>query len=393
MMAKSIQNFIQYKRLLSWSLTVITGVMLASGYYMAFFGADIPLLRGIHFFFDFLFALTFTAHLITNTFILRFKWIPISKSGTIGKLDTIALLRLLQRVSSLGLLFTGALQIITGLDWFKRGLSRLLPYPLHREIDLILVVFLITHITIAIYFTLIRRRLLEKETQVKSVNLERREIIALLGGAVFAFIAALFLNKPRNIGIDNLGLPGTLPPGQREVERLNSVTMGIGIPPWDPETWRFEVSGNVNNPFSLSLVEFRALPRVIRSSDFHCVTGWTKFDNKWEGVSFRYIKELAQLKSNAKFATIECLRGYTTSLPISELSQDDVIFAYRLDDKELPSENGGPLRLVVPKKYGYKSAKWVTTVKFTEYQELGYWEMRGYSNTADPYTNDRYSSK
>jgi DMSO/TMAO reductase YedYZ molybdopterin-dependent catalytic subunit len=135
-----------------------------------------------------------------------------------------------------------------------------------------------------------------------------------------------------------------------------------------------------------------ALPRVIRNADFHCVTGWTKFDNKWEGVSFRHIVDLAKLKIDARYATFECLGGYTTSLSIIDLNRDDVVFAYRLDDRELPREHGGPLRLVVPQKYGYKSAKWVFRVEFTAFQELGYWEKRGYSNTANPFTNDRYST-
>ena len=186
-------------------------------------------------------------------------------------------------------------------------------------------------------------------------------------------------------------MQGTLPPGQREIEQLKVLHTGIGIPPWDPETWRFEVYGKVDNPISLKFEEFKNLPNIIVPADFHCVTGWTKFDNKWEGVSFQHIIELAGLRSSARFATIECLRGYTTSLPVADLSREDVMLAYRLDDMELPSEHGGPLRLVVPHKYGYKSAKWVFKVKFTEYQELGYWETRGYSNSANPFTNDRYS--
>jgi DMSO/TMAO reductase YedYZ molybdopterin-dependent catalytic subunit len=109
-------------------------------------------------------------------------------------------------------------------------------------------------------------------------------------------------------------------------------------------------------------------------------------------VSFSHLAEIARLKPSARFATIDCLRGYTTSLPVNELIQDDVLLAYRLDDMELPREHGGPLRLVVPQKYGYKSAKWVIRIKFTEFQELGYWESRGYSNTANPFTNDRYST-
>jgi DMSO/TMAO reductase YedYZ molybdopterin-dependent catalytic subunit len=391
MMVERFQDIIKFNRVLSWLLTEITAVMLASGYAMTFIGVDIPILRVIHFLFDFLFTLAFTAHMIINTFILRFRWKPIISSVISGKAQLTTKLRLLQRLSSFGLLIAGVLQVISGLDWFKLGLSRLLPYPLHREIDLALLFFLIIHLTLAAYFALLRRRVREKEGQVKSIDIERREAIALMGGALLAFFAAIILDKSPKVGTDITGTQGTLQPGQTEIERLKVLHIGK-IPPWDPETWRFEVSGNVDNPLSLSWEAFRALPSVIRSADFHCVTGWTKFDNKWEGVSFEYIKELAQLRPNARYATIECLRGYTTSLPVSELSQDDVLLAYRLDDKELPREYGGPLRLVVPQKYGYKSAKWVIKVKFTEFQELGYWEKRGYSNTADPYTNDRYSS-
>ena len=185
---------------------------------------------------------------------------------------------------------------------------------------------------------------------------------------------------------------GVLPPGQTEVEKLKVLHTGIGIPDFDPEAWRFEVYGQVDNPLTYTLEEFRALPSVIRESDFHCVTGWTKFGNRWEGVPFSHIKDLAQIRPNAKYATIECMSGYTTSLSIPELMHQDVLFAYRLDDTDLPREHGGPLRLVVPHKYAYKSAKWVLKVKFTVDQELGYWEQRGYSNTANPFTNDRYSN-
>jgi DMSO/TMAO reductase YedYZ molybdopterin-dependent catalytic subunit len=100
---------------------------------------------------------------------------------------------------------------------------------------------------------------------------------------------------------------------------------------------------------------------------------------------------MAQPKENAQYATIICDGGYTTSLPLSELLDDDVLFVYNLDGKELEPKYGGPLRLVVPKKYAYKSAKWVRKVRFTQQEELGYWEVRGYSNTADPWTEDRYS--
>jgi hypothetical protein len=390
-MQKRIIAFIKFNKTLSWLLAGITFMMIVSGYAMTFLGVDNPLLRIFHFIFDFLFIMTFTSHMIITTFILKFKWKPTIRSILSRKADKITKLRLIQRLTSLGLLITGVLQIVTGLDWFKLGLSSLLPYPLHRELDLLLLIFLIAHISLAVYFVGLRTRVKKEISRNESINRDRREALAIMGGALIAFITALYLDKPPKIGTNITGTKGTLPPGQTEIEQLKVLHTGFSIPPWDPEMWRFEVYGHVDNPFSLTYEEFRSLPRVIRISDFHCVTGWTKFHNKWEGVSFDTIKELAKIRASARFATIECLGEYTTSLPISELAKNDVLFAYRLDNEELPPEHGGPLRLVVPHKYAYKSAKWVTKVKFTEFQELGYWELRGFSNTADPLTNDRYS--
>ena len=181
-----------------------------------------------------------------------------------------------------------------------------------------------------------------------------------------------------------------LPPNQMEVERLHVLHVGL-VPNFDEETWTFRVSGLVNNPLSLNYQQFRDLPKKVSTSDFHCVTGWSKLGNKWEGVQFKTLIETTNVQKDAKFATIECESGYATSLPIEQLSREDVLLAYRLDDNELPLIHGGPLRLVVPQKYAYKSAKWVRHIKFTASQELGYWESRGYSNNADPFTEDRTS--
>jgi DMSO/TMAO reductase YedYZ molybdopterin-dependent catalytic subunit len=178
-----------------------------------------------------------------------------------------------------------------------------------------------------------------------------------------------------------------LPPGQREV--LNLSVLHVGNIPINNEEWPLKVLGAVKNRLNLSYQQLRELPKKVSTSDFHCVTGWTKFENKWEGVQFKTIMELADVRKWANFATIKCKLGYTTSLPIEQLSREDVLLAYRLDDEELAPKHGGPLRLVVPQKYGYKSAKWVEEIKFTVTQEIGYWESRGYSNTADPFTNDR----
>lgn len=184
-----------------------------------------------------------------------------------------------------------------------------------------------------------------------------------------------------------------LPPGQYETNELSVLTEGY-VPKFDEKTWVFEVYGLVENHLTFNYEQFRSLPKTQSVSNFHCVTGWSKLGNIWEGVQFGTIRKMAVPLSNAKFATIECEYNgvnYTTSLPIEDLSRDDVLFAYRLDGKELAPEHGGPLRIVVPEKYGYKSAKWVIKVKFTEAQELGFWETQGYSNTADPFKDDRYA--
>lgn len=181
-----------------------------------------------------------------------------------------------------------------------------------------------------------------------------------------------------------------LPPGQSEVGTLQVLQMG-GVPEIKLDEWTFEVYGEVQKPFKLSWSQFQELPSIVTDSAFHCVTGWSKLSNRWKGVRFIEIARAANLTANAKYATFECYDGYTTSLLLENLQLDDVLFAYGLDGKGLEAEYGGPLRLIVPEKYGYKSAKWVERVKFTETQELGFWESRGYSNTADPWTNERYA--
>ena len=184
-------------------------------------------------------------------------------------------------------------------------------------------------------------------------------------------------------------LSRALPPGQHEIDRLQ--VLHVGITPKFEETWKFEVCGLVKNPFILNYEQFKALPKVMTTSDFHCVTGWSKLDNKWGGVPLNEIVKIANVSDNARFATIECENDYTTTLTINDMLRPDVILAYSLDDEELPAKYGGPLRIIVPHKYGYKSGKWVRKIKFTQEEELGYWEARGYSITADVSSDDRYS--
>ena len=181
-----------------------------------------------------------------------------------------------------------------------------------------------------------------------------------------------------------------VPPNQRVTSKFPVLHVG-STPKFDPKTWNFTVDGLVENPINLTYDEFLKLPKTISVSDFHCVTGWSKLGNKWEGVVLKTISDMVRPLKEAEYVTVVAEGDYTTSLPLRELLDGDVLLAYRLDDKPLDPKHGGPLRLVVPKKYAYKSAKWVRKLRFTQEQEVGYWERRGYSDTADPWKGERYA--
>ena len=189
---------------------------------------------------------------------------------------------------------------------------------------------------------------------------------------------------------------GKLPPGQKPIKRLlRWGTDHPGITPSNPkidlETYTLEISGEVEKPVKLRWDEVLKLPKVQSVSDFHCVEGWSVLNCKWMGVRFSGVIELVKPKETARFVTFECADGYTTSLSMTELSGEDVLLAYGLGDRPLEEGTGFPLRLVVPNKYAYKSALWVTKIRFTAKKELGYWEKLGYSDTADVWKNDRFA--
>jgi len=181
-----------------------------------------------------------------------------------------------------------------------------------------------------------------------------------------------------------------LPPGQRETKGTPLRQIG-SIPKSNLNTWHLEVYGEVEKPTTFSFEELKTKPSVVSVSDFHCVEGWSILNNKWEGIPFKALAEIVKPKENAMYVTFECDDGYTTSLPLPELLEDNVLLAYKLNDKPLPPERGGPLRLIIPSKYAYKSPKWIRKIKFTSEHELGYWESRGYSNTADAWKEERYT--
>ncbi len=187
-----------------------------------------------------------------------------------------------------------------------------------------------------------------------------------------------------------------LPPNQTPIKRI--LRWGIdhpGIirsnPKIDLKNYFLLINGDVENPVKLRWADILKLPKVEFTGDFHCVEGWSVLNCRWEGVPFKQIVGLVKPKEKAKFVTFECADGYTTSLTLEELAGEDTLLAYRLDGKELEEGLGFPLRLVVPDKYAYKDAMWITRIKFATKKELGYWEKRGYSDTADVWKNDRFS--
>ena len=182
-----------------------------------------------------------------------------------------------------------------------------------------------------------------------------------------------------------------LPPGQRRTQQF-PVLSKSGIPEWDMETWEFTVTGAVDTDLSLSWSEFTDLPRGTQRQDFHCVTGWSRFDNEFTGVSFPTIAERAGVHDDAIHVLFTSLDGYSTDLPLGECLREEVLFTFEFDGQPLPSEHGGPLRVVTPHKYAYKGAKWVTGVEFLTESKRGYWEQRGYSTVANPWQEERYSS-
>jgi DMSO/TMAO reductase YedYZ molybdopterin-dependent catalytic subunit len=189
--------------------------------------------------------------------------------------------------------------------------------------------------------------------------------------------------------IDRKDLP-RVPPGQFVTNGWPVLHYG-GVPEFDPLTWDFRVRGLVEQPLSLSYQQFRQLPTVTVETDVHCVTRWSKLDMSWEGVSFQHILELVKPKPEAHFVIAHAEEGYTANLPLEVLADDDVLLASRANGADITPEHGWPLRLLVPKRYFWKSAKWLRGLEFTAEDHPGFWEQNGYNNNADPWKEERYS--
>lgn len=183
-----------------------------------------------------------------------------------------------------------------------------------------------------------------------------------------------------------------LPPGQHLTSGFPVLDLGVR-PPIDLARWTLEVTGEVEQPLRLSWEEFRALPRVRLVRDFHCVTTWSKYDVRWAGVPFRVIAERAGLKPAARFVIASGGEGYTTNIPLEDCMREDVLLADELEGKPLPLEHGGPVRLLVPHLYAWKSCKFLRGLRFSARDEPGFWEIRGYHNYGDPWRQQRYGGR
>lgn len=181
-----------------------------------------------------------------------------------------------------------------------------------------------------------------------------------------------------------------LPPGQHRTRKW-PVLHATTVPAVNATDWRLSVDGLVQQPLQLDLHQFAQLPRIKVFGDFHCVTKWSRLGNLWEGVSLRHLLAQAGPQTNAKFAVIGAYDdNWTTNLPLDALQDTDVLLADTHDGSPIDSQHGGPVRLVVPRLFAWKSAKWICRITLTTDNQPGYWERHGYHDIGDPWQEQRF---
>jgi len=202
------------------------------------------------------------------------------------------------------------------------------------------------------------------------------------------------VNKQQQAGHQDDTKHDRLPPGQRLLTDKESFpVLDLGVrPDFNGETYRFKVAGLVGKPLDLSFAELiKLFPKTELTADFHCVTKWTQYDITWGGFKYNELEKYLEVKPEAKFLIQYGLDGYTTNLPLADLHNDNVLFAYELKGKPIPREHGWPLRLIIPGLYGWKGSKFLTRIDFSAEDKPGFWEVRGYHNHGDPWKEERYS--
>ncbi len=198
------------------------------------------------------------------------------------------------------------------------------------------------------------------------------------------------LGRITRIRQERKGVPA--PPGQFVTEKFPVLTFGP-TPRIDLSTWQFRIFGLVEEEVTLNWEQFNALRQVTLDAEFHCVTQWSKLQNTWKGILFNDLMKLVKPTAEARYVMAHCYGGYTTNVALDVLDDDDVLFAHTHDGAPLTPEHGGPMRLVVPKRYGWKSAKWVNGIEFMAEDAPGFWEVRGYHMEGDPWKEERFWSR
>ena len=199
---------------------------------------------------------------------------------------------------------------------------------------------------------------------------------------------SLLTKKEKVEGVNYFGRPN-LPPGQYKTDKFPVLTYGptqyIKI-----DTWRFRVWGLVEQERDWTWDEFMKLPQSKLKADFHCVTHWSRFGDVWEGVMFKDLFAVIKVKPEAKHVLQHAYGGYTTNLPLQWMLDEDVMFVHKVNGEPLEADHGGPMRVFTPRRYAWKGAKWIRGLEFMVRDKPGFWEENGYSNSADPWKEERF---
>ena len=202
----------------------------------------------------------------------------------------------------------------------------------------------------------------------------------------------LFEGKDRRELERKMKQEGRLPPGQSLTLKWPVLHYG-SVPTFNPQTWNLRLYGLVESPVILSWKDFNELPKIEGTTDFHCVTRWSRFDNRWRGVAFRELLRRARPLSSAAYVLVHGEQGYTANIPLSDLDREEVMLATHHDGEPLAADHGFPLRLIVPHLYAWKSVKWVRGFEFLDHDQAGFWEQNGYHMYGDPWKEQRFSGR
>jgi DMSO/TMAO reductase YedYZ molybdopterin-dependent catalytic subunit len=198
-----------------------------------------------------------------------------------------------------------------------------------------------------------------------------------------------FFDRNRKELIEKGYDPDRLPPGQYLTDRFPVLHVG-DVPTYAPGEWNLSVGGLVDRPFTVDLDELKAMPSVTLTFDIHCVTKWSKFDTQWTGVRVRDLLDRADVQPGANHVMEHAEFGYTTNIPLADITTDEAIVAYAYEGEEIEPIHGGPVRVVVPHLYFWKSAKWVRSLELRDSDEPGFWERNGYHMYGDPFIEQRH---